>query len=245
MHRTTLFILLLAFLFQACTENKETTEITENEPDNNEIPIMGKKSFLALGDSYTIGQSVEINERFPVQLVNSLRGAGFDLNDAEIIAQTGWSTGQLINAIEAQNPPNTYDLVTLLIGVNNQYRRLDTAQYRQEFGQLLQQAIQFAKGNNDNVIVLSIPDFSVTPFAANFDTAKIAREIDAFNAINFQETKLTGALYINITGISREALTNSALLAQDGLHPSGLMYAKWVDLMRPKAKEIFQSQSKK
>jgi len=174
-----------------------------------------------------------------------LRGEGFDINDSEIIAQTGWSTGQLISAIEVQNPPETYDLVTLLIGVNNQYRGLDTAEYRQEFGQLLQQAIQFARGIDENVIVLSIPDYSVTPFAANFDTAKIAREIDAFNAINFQETKSTGAVYINITGISREALTNSSLLAQDGLHPSGAMYAKWVDLMRPKVKEIFQSQSKK
>ena len=218
--------------------------MNHNPPNNNEIPMTGTKSFLALGDSYTIGQSVELNERFPVQLVNTLRGAGLDMADAEIIAQTGWSTGQLISAIEVQNPPDTFDLVTLLIGVNNQYRGLDTAEYRQEFRQLLQQAIQFAGGTDGNVIVLSIPDYSVTPFAANFDTAKIAREIDAYNAINFQETELTGANYFNITGISREALTNQSLLATDGLHPSGGMYYRWVDIMSPKVKEILQSQSK-
>jgi len=143
-------------------------------------------TYLALGDSYTIGQSVAPEESFPVQLLRRLRNHGIPMEEARIIAVTGWSTGQLIDGIAAENLQGKFDLVTLLIGVNNQYRGLDSAEYRVEFRQLLQQAIHFADDEEDHVLVLSIPDYGVTPFAATRDRARIAREIDVFNAVNLE-----------------------------------------------------------
>lgn len=213
--------------------------------NDNDQPAPAKTNrYLALGDSYTIGESVSAADRFPVRLTAELRKAGYQMDDVEIIAQTGWTTGELMSGIGNVRPTGPYDLVTLLIGVNNQYRGLDTAQYRDEFRQLLQQAIGFTGGIDDRVIVLSIPDYSVTPFAANRDTAKIAREIDAFNGINLAETRKTGAYYFDITGISRDAKRDPALLAEDGLHPSGKMYARWVEVMLPAAKNILEQKSK-
>jgi lysophospholipase L1-like esterase len=185
---------------------------------------------------------VAIEERFPVQLSIKLSSNGIPMEAAQIIARTGWSTGQLISAIEEENIQETFDLVSLLIGVNNQYRGRDTAEYRIEFRQLLQTAIEFADGNEDHVLVLSIPDYGPTPFAQNSDTVKIAREIDAFNAINLQETRKTDAQYFNITGISRKARTESGLIAQDGLHPSAEMYRQWVELIFPAAREILSQE---
>lgn len=237
----TIFIILLAVFFSSCTDQENADNMNQN--DNSQPPV-SKASYLALGDSYTIGESVPVEERFPVQLVSRLNNYGVPVKNPEIIAVTGWSTGQLINGIASENPQGEYDLVTLLIGVNNQYRGLDTAEYRTEFRQLLQQAVEFTGGVENHVLVLSIPDYSVTPFASGFDTAKIAREIDEFNAINLQETKKTDAQYFDITGISREAKNNPGLLAEDGLHPSGEMYSRWVDLIYPAAKNILTQKSK-
>jgi hypothetical protein len=149
--------------------------------------------YLALGDSYTIGESVEEDQRFPVQLVNELRSAGFNMNPAKIVARTGWTTDELAEAIKTERFEKSYNIVTLLIGVNNQYRGRSADEYRREFKELLKTAIDFADSKPENVIVVSIPDYGVTPFGQNRNPAKIAKEIDAFNAINFQETQNAGA----------------------------------------------------
>ncbi len=189
---------------------------------------MHKYKYLALGDSYTIGESVEENDRFPVQLSNKLRGDDIDISDPLIIAKTGWTTDELMNAINEKNVKDTFDVVTLLIGVNNQYRGKSAEEYRKEFKELLNKAISFAGGNSNHVFVLSIPDWGVTPFAEGRDKEKIAKEIDIFNAINKEETIKSGAGYFDITDISRLAKDDKSLVATDGLHPSGKMYTAWV-----------------
>ncbi len=192
--------------------------------------------YLALGDSYTIGESVEVTERFPNQLADFLKAGGTQ-TEVTIIAKTGWTTNELWDGIQASeiNPP--YDLVSLLIGVNNQYRGYDINEYREQFVFLLNKSIEYAGGNPQRVIVLSIPDWGVTPFAHGQGGERIARDIDAFNAVNRAETEKAGAQYINITPISREAAHDVTLIAGDGLHPSGKMYLEWAKLVYPAALE--------
>ena len=189
--------------------------------------------FLALGDSYTIGESVPETERWPVQLAALLRARGIPLGPPEIIATTGWTTGELAAAIEQVNPQPPYDLVSLLIGVNNQYRGWSQDTYGWEFAALLEQAIGFANGDPARVIVLSIPDWSVTPFASSDPhgrtSAQISAEVAAFNAINRDETAKQGAHYVDITPISLRAADDLSLLAADQLHPSGKMYGLWAE----------------
>lgn len=192
--------------------------------------------FLALGDSYTISESVAVADRWPNQLAGQLRKDGFEMADPEIIAKTGWTTDELSSAIDAAKPKGQYALVTLLIGVNNQYRGRDAEQYRREFVTLLHRAIAFAGGDPKRVVVVSIPDWGVTPFAANRDRAKIGAEIDRFNAVNAEETKRAGARYADITPISRRAATDASLIAPDGLHPSAKMYASWISMIEPQAR---------
>lgn len=199
-------------------------------------------TYLALGDSYTIGESVFENQRFPVQLVEALKEEDYKIQAATIVAKTGWTTDELKSGINTASLSKSYNLVTLLIGVNNQYRGRDSEEYRITFRELLQTAIGFAQNNAKNVIVLSIPDYGVTPFAENRNTNKIAKEIDTFNQINLEETQQAGARYINITPISREASSDQTLIAHDGLHPSGKMYGLWVQKILPVAKEILQNQ---
>jgi lysophospholipase L1-like esterase len=191
--------------------------------------------FLALGDSYTIGESVAVTDRWPVQLARQLRKNGIDVADPQIIAKTGWTTDELSSAIDAAKPNGPYALVTLLIGVNNQYRGRDAEQYRKEFAALLQRAIAFAGGSPKRVVVVSIPDWGVTPYATGRDRAKIAAEIDRFNAINAEETKRAGARYADVTPGSRHVSTDPTLVAPDGLHPSAAMYAQWVTVILPQA----------
>jgi lysophospholipase L1-like esterase len=180
--------------------------------------------YLALGDSYTIGESVAEGDRFPNQLAREL-----NIPAPQIIAKTGWTTDELNAAIDAANPQGPFDLVTLLIGVNNQYRGRDAEEYRREFAALLQRAVGFAGGNPQKVVVVSIPDWGVTPFAEGRDRAKIAREIDQYNAINQEEAQRAGASYANITLISRRS--DPELVAADKLHPSAKQYSEWVKLM--------------
>lgn len=170
-----------------------------------------------------------------MQLEARLREEGVEMAAPDIIAVSGWTTDELAAGIAQANPPHDYDLVSLLIGVNNQYRGGDLATYRQEFRDLLRQAIGFARGNPRRVIVLSIPDWGVTPFAANDprSPAQIGAEIDAFNAVNRQETEQAGACYCDITPVSRQAADDPTLVAADGLHPSGKMYAAWGRMVLP------------
>jgi lysophospholipase L1-like esterase len=192
--------------------------------------------YLALGDSYTIGEGVEEKGRFPEQLALDLSKQGFDVQ-TEIIARTGWTTDELWQGIESRelNPP--YDLVTLLVGVNNQYRGRNVDEYRLEFEQLLEKAIFLAGSDPSRVIVISIPDWGVTPFArvSGASSALISTQINEFNGVNKELAYEKGASYVDVTGISRQAEGDSTLLAKDGLHPSAIMYAKWIELVLPVA----------
>ena len=197
----------------------------------------GEMRYLALGDSYTIGEGVDEAQRWPVQLAGLLRERGMDVADPQIIARTGWTTDELSAAIDDADPRGPYALVTLLIGVNNQYRARDAEEYRAEFVGLLRRAIGFAGGQASRVIVLSIPDWGVTPFADGRDRAQIAAEIDAYNAINRDEAQRAGAHWVDVTPQSRAAGADPAFLVSDGLHPSGRAYAEWARLALPAAVE--------
>jgi lysophospholipase L1-like esterase len=188
-------------------------------------------TFLALGDSYTIGESVSPAGRFPNQLATVL-----GLQDPVIVARTGWTTDELDRAIDAAKPKGPFDLVTLLVGVNNQYRGRGADEYQRQFDGLLKRAIAFAGGRPGHVVVISIPDWGVTPFAAGRDPKKIAEEIDRFNAINRQAAQSAGAGYVDVTPISRRAAADRSLVAEDGLHPSARMYKEWVDVILPVAR---------
>jgi lysophospholipase L1-like esterase len=189
------------------------------------------KTYLALGDSYTIGESVSEQERFPFQTVQILKDKNFNIDAPSIIAKTGWTTADLLDALNSDPPQKTYSFVTLLIGVNNQYQGKSLKEYKIQFTELLNKAVSYAGNNKDHVYVLSIPDYSVTPFASEYDTAAIANEIDTFNAANKSISINAGVHYIDITPISRNAKNDSSLLAGDGLHPSGLQYKKWSELL--------------
>jgi lysophospholipase L1-like esterase len=197
-------------------------------------------TYLALGDSYTIGEAVPENGRWPVQLARALREEGIDLGDPRIVATTGWTTDELEWGIDSAEPLGTFDLVSLLIGVNNQYRNRSAVGYSGEFHTLLQRAIKFAHGRAERVLVLSIPDWGVTPFAANDqrDAATIAREIDAFNAAARSMCAKEGVAFVDITPVSRERGSEAAMLAEDGLHPSAAMYALWTQSALPVARAL-------
>jgi len=197
--------------------------------------------YLALGDSYTIGESVPDLERWPTQLVHELREQGVAIEDAEIVARTGWTTDELAAGIKAATPSGRFALVSLLIGVNNQYRDRPLDEYRTQFVDLLHQAIGFAGGDSSHVVVLSIPDWGVTPYAAGRDRAKIGAEIDRFNAVNREETQRAGARYVDVTPVSRTAAHDSTLVAGDGLHPSARLYALWAKAALPAALEAVGS----
>ncbi len=190
------------------------------------------KKWLALGDSYTIGQGVTIAESYPAQTANLLTLSGINMGLSDYIATTGWTTDNLDAAIRTKNP-GKYDVVSLLIGVNDQYQRHDTTGYRQRFTGLLIKAIELANEKKENVFVLSIPDYSVTPFAAGSDTAQIRKEIDWFNAINKNVTAAFNCPYLDITPSTRDAANDRTLIASDGLHPSGLEYKRWANRLAP------------
>jgi lysophospholipase L1-like esterase len=190
--------------------------------------------FLALGDSYTIGEGVPEHERWPNQLADRLRGRGYQV-DVSILARTGWTTSELAEGMRAASLAGGYALVSLLIGVNNQYRGLSLDAYRAEFSSLLDWAVQLAGGESKRVTVLSIPDWGVTPFAEGRDRARVSVETDAFNSVNREESAREGVRYVDVTAVSRLALHDPSLLASDNLHPSGLMYSRWADLVLPEA----------
>jgi lysophospholipase L1-like esterase len=197
--------------------------------------------YLALGDSYTIGEMVAERDRWPIQLAGLLENDGLTA-EVTIIARTGWTVDELWQGIQANPPEGTYDMVSLLIGVNDQYRGYPVDGYREDFRFMLGKAIEYAGGDPKRVIVLSIPDWGFTPFAADRDTEPISRQIDEFNAVNLEETKSAGAHYVDVTVISRMAMDDFELIAADRLHPSGKMYRMWAEKVLPIASVILKDQ---
>jgi lysophospholipase L1-like esterase len=198
-------------------------------------PVVGTLRYLALGDSYTKGESVPPAERWPVQLVARLRAAGLDVADPQIIAETGWRTDDLDAGINAAAPTGPFDLVSLLIGVNNQFQNRSVGQYRVEFEALLRRAVALVDGDPSRVLVLSIPDYGATPYGQLNDPAAIAAGVEQFNAVNRELSRAAGVRYVDITPGSKLAATDPNLTAPDDLHPSGKMYATWADLALPAA----------
>ena len=196
--------------------------------------------YLALGDSYTIGESVPLEKNFPHQVVALLRKEKINIEDPAIVAKTGWTTDELQDQLSRVRLALPFDFVTLLIGVNNQYRGRSEKEYAQQFEELLQQAIGYAADKPNHVIVLSIPDWGVTPFAKDRDKNIIAKEIDAFNAINKKMAKKYNVHYVDITPFTREVANDKTLVADDGLHPSAKDYARWAE----KVKEVMMKEMK-
>lgn len=223
-------VLLLLSVLSGCTNNNLKGM---NKSDTTAAaPVL---SYLALGDSYTIGEAVSAQESFPVQLAAELSRLGYPAGAPRIIARTGWTTAELAAALQHTPVNADYDLVTLLIGVNNQYRGYSPDTYRTGFAALLQQAAGFAGGRASRVFVVSIPDWGLTPYgkSSGRDTQQIRKEIDAFNAICKAETLQAGANFTDISAVADQAAALPALVAADGLHPSGQMYAGWVKLLAP------------
>jgi len=193
------------------------------------------RTYLALGDSYTIGQSVAVTDRYPVREVALLKQKGYSVDDPEIIATTGWTTGDLLNALQTSPPSRaTYSQVTLLIGVNNQFQGRSLSEYQTQFTQLLQDAIHWAADTASHVIVLSIPDYGDSFYGQQTsDPAAISTAIDSFNAANLQISRQYGVQYVNITDLTRQAKGDSSLFAPDGLHYSGKEMALWVARLAP------------
>lgn len=196
--------------------------------------------YLALGDSYTIGEGVPEQARWPMQLAAALRGEGIALADPRIVAVTGWTTDELDAAIDAAEPLGEFGLVSLLIGVNNQYRGRGVDEYREHFAALLRRAIGFAGGRSDRVMVLSIPDWGLTRFGreSGRDLARVSRELDAYNAAARDICTEHGVAFVDIAPVSRERGAEDAMLADDGLHPSAAMYAEWTRLALPVARGL-------
>jgi len=226
-----LAVTAVLFYSAACTPSAGSDTLMPDSPT--------ALSYLALGDSYTIGESVAEPGRWPEQLASQLKSNNINVN-VTIVARTGWTTDELSDGIQTQGIVPSYDLVSLLIGVNNQYRGRGLDEYREQFRFLLNKAIEYAGDDAHHVIVVSIPDWGVTPFAEGRDRAQIAADIDAFNAVNKDETEKAGAQYIDITCYSRTAKDDPMLIAADGLHPSAKMYAGWVEMILPTALDILR-----
>ena len=232
--RNILEIVFILILVCSCKSNN--SHLKDSDLKNATI------KYLALGDSYTIGESVCKSCGFPIQLKDSLQKIfPKDLISVKVIAQTGWTTRNLISAINTENPDSNYDLVTLLIGVNNQYQNKAFSQYEQEFPELLNKAIALAKGNKKNVIVISIPDYAFTPFGQRkSNPLNISAEIDRYNSFAKKYCETKGVQFVNITDITKQGLRNVSLVAEDGLHPSIVAYSKFVDKLIPIAKSILK-----
>ena len=238
------FLLLSCSSSNLVSENNTHSEITDssemdddnNQDDSNENSTDLK--ILSLGDSYTIGESVCLSCRFPVQLKDSLVNNLNSTISVDIIAQTGWTTTKLFDAIVEENPPLDHDLVTLLIGVNNQFQGKPFELYEQEFPLLVNQAIALGQNDKNNVIVISIPDYAFTPFGQNNGNAEItSSEIDAYNTFAENYCTENDITFVYITDITRQGLIDTDLVASDNLHPSELAYTRFVERLLPVAIE--------
>lgn len=223
------FLLWVSLVFTACSTQDEAP--SDRQPNNNNVPI----NYLALGDSYTIGQGVEESDRWPNQLGEKLRENGFVIHKIDIIARTGWTTSNLLNALDTSDSYN-YNLVSLLIGVNNQYQNQPFEIFTVEFDSLLHRSIDMA-GGAERVFVLSIPDYGVTPFGSN-NSEYIAQEIDKYNDYIRQRCMERNIPFIDITEISRQMGDSQGSLAEDQLHPSGIQYTRWVEKVLPLVTDI-------
>lgn len=227
------FVLLFLLSIASCENNQPIIE----EPSSE----LKDLRYLALGDSYTIGESVEISERWPVQLANRLRGDSIDVVDPDIIARTGWTTDELIAAIDASaEKDSVYDVVSLLIGVNNQFRGYPLDQYKTELPELLNTAIQLAGGDPSMVFMLSIPDYGLTPFGQTRNPERIAEELDIYNAVADSICQSFQVAYYDITEVSREFGLDPEYVASDNLHPSGKMYEAWVNGVYDRVKALIK-----
>lgn len=217
-------VVLFSLLF-GCNNASE-----EKIPDTLETPTSGvdRITYLALGDSYTIGESVEERERWPEQLSDELREKGFDVKKPRIIAKTGWTTGDLLSAMEDElSEDEQYDLVSVLIGVNNQYQGKSIEEYKEDLNEIFERAIGFSESGKEGVFAVSIPDYGATPFGAS-NAEEIGKEIEEFNAVFKKVAAEYDVDFYNITPISKRAKDEPELVAKDGLHPSGEMYSLWV-----------------
>lgn len=205
-------------------------------PNETQKPQM--ISYLALGDSYTIGESVPEKDNWPNQLVKKLEVDGYGFQSTRIIATTGWTTDELIAAIDREDLSTQYDLVSLLIGVNNQYREYDIKQYEEEFEFLLQKAILLARNDSRRVFVVGIPDYGVTPFGQKKDPDKIDRDLRKYNSMARDIAKNYNVIFVDIFEVSKMASEDPSLTALDNLHPSSKMYGLWVDEIYPKVKKL-------
>jgi len=233
-------LIIFAGIFFSCSKaNVNQMHAQTNDTSSNQNNL---KTYLALGDSYTIGQSVPDSDKYPVQTVKLLNDSGFNFSQPEIIATTGWTTADLQNAINNYQFKNSvYNIVTLLIGVNNQYQQRPESEYKSQFTALLQKSIQLAGGKASHVIVISIPDYSVTPFASGRnDKNIIAAQIDSFNATNKQVSQSYGTNYSHITDETRKAATDLTLITSDGLHYSGKEYAIWAGKLAVQIQNILK-----
>ena len=238
-----LILISLIVFFTSCEKQDSANASLVGNPlpttvlDSTPKSPPGTFSYLALGDSYTVGYGVFSEQSFPRQLVDSLEIKGLKSNFIKVIAGAGWTTRDLIDNINRERLTRTFDVVTLLIGVNNQYRNFNENLYRTEFAELLTTAIMLARGDKSKVFVLSIPDWGVTPYAKTFssgNTGIITQQINQYNVINKEESEKRFVTYIDVTPISRQAANDLTLLASDDLHPSGKMYNLWVRLLAPK-----------
>ena len=239
---TSILCLIVACVLMGC----EQKDVPTGKPGSVQIttsrtPHDPAVRYLALGDSYTIGQNVDLAERYPVKLAQLLRKQSIDLGEPCIIARTGWTTRDLLNAIAAENPSGPFDLVTVLIGVNNQFQGRHIAEYRKELVEILKKAIALANEKPSHVVAFSIPDWGVTPFASNANAMSVATEIDAFNKVKAEECAKLGIELVDVTAISRTAPQHPDLLADDGLHPSGRMYTLWAEAALPTVIKAVQS----
>ncbi|MFZ4634127.1 MAG: SGNH/GDSL hydrolase family protein [Saprospiraceae bacterium] len=225
-------LLLLLLSMMSCKHDDTDDPILPPPPS-----VPEKVDILALGDSYTKGQGVDPGGNFPNQLADSLMQRGIQVSGVRSIAQTGWRTDQLLSNINGSTDiqDSLFSLVTLCIGVNNQYQNKDTAVYRKEFEQLLQKALVFAGNRKNRVVVLSIPDWAYTPYGqGSFNPGAISKAIDAYNAINYDISTRYKVLYVNVTGISRQGVSQPNLVATDQLHPSAKQYTLWIREMLPR-----------
>lgn len=195
-------------------------------------------TYLALGDSYTIGESVPYEDRWPTRLVQLLRKSGKEVAAPVFVSRTGWTADELIREIHSIGDPNTYDLVTLLIGVNNQYRGLDIDLFRQNFKELLGIAAKFARGKKSHVVVVSIPNWGLVPFAKGRNAAQITAAIKHYNEVCAHETRAFGAQFVDISPLADKAAGDPSFVASDGLHYSGKMHQLWAEKVLPVAKKI-------